>query len=1408
MNQESATIEQLSTLQKQIIAKRLMMARKPEVKKQSQFFAIHDEQNRFEPFPLTEIQEAYWIGRNVGLELGNIGSHGYIEIETDNLNVQRLNHAWNVLIRRHDMLRAVFSSDGKQRVLSNPGEFTITEIDLRSMSEEQKEMRYEVIRSEMSHQVFDPESWPLFDVRVLHRSKEMSVVIFSIDVLIFDAHSFDILSDELEKIYNEPDSMLPSLQITFRDYILAIKNRNSDAIKDKDVAYWEKRAQELPFAPMLPLAKHPKEIKSPRFSRRSFKLEAHQWKKFREISGEFGVTPSNALLLAYGKILQRWSTNESCTINITLFNRQPIHEQVKSIVGDFTAIMLVEVPDNNRESFSEQVLRIQKQLWTDLEHSSVSGIDVLRMINKIHGTNSSLMPIVFTSAITSGRSGESKAAMSWLGKQIYSITQTPQVWIDFQITEDSGCLVCDWDVVDELFPPMMVDEMFASLRELITSLTCCETWVNSSFNLLSGSFDKIIKDTNSDAGPIPKELLHDGFLRNAIAKPESIAVRSVLNALSYKQLYQISNHLANELIASGMKPGDTVVIIMDKGWEQIAAVLGALEAGGIYVPVDSGYPIDRIAQIVDACGSRYAICKQSFESNLRWLKQCSVVSVKPSSQYGSYLPKPISACRKPEDIAYIIFTSGSTGVPKGVVISHVGAVNTIIDVNEKYEVSDTSSVLTLSSLSFDLSVYDIFGLYRAGGTVIVPSADLLREPAHWHELLKKFNITLWNTVPALMEMLVSYMEEMDERPVESLQIVMMSGDWIPVDLTGRIKKMFPKAQIHSLGGATEGSIWSICFPIRQVELWWKSIPYGKAMKNQAMYVLNNNLEICPAWVTGDIYISGTGVAIGYWKDEKKTAESFIIHPVTKERIYKTGDLGRYFPDGNIEFLGRKDTQVKVNGFRVELGEIESVFCQHSLVKQAAVVLVGDSDKDKRLISAVVLHDKQSENNGGPHNGDEEYDVDVENEKLEGFDFITDKIERLKFRMQRHAIRTVKNSAGSIAFPEICNSEELEQLYLKRISQRIFSKKQVPLQNLLDLLSVLLPIEVNGVTKYRYGSAGSLYPVQTYLYVKTSGVDTCDAGLYYLNPINRSLDVVFKGEILSAGHFSYQNRTTFEDGKFVVFLVGNISSIAPLYGKYSEQFCLLEAGLISQLMETECRNRNIGLCQIGAFEFDKIRDYFSFDANCKPLIAIVGGLIPDSSDGQGDNLSNESQVEKDQAQICSEILEFAGRKLPKYMVPKSIHFLNALPLTGNGKVDRKSLAKISKKLSETPVRGKEMPKSQIEKQIAEIWCEVLELESVGLNDNFFDLGGTSVKMVNAYNKISKVIARKIGLVEMFFNNPTIASLSAFLVKNTSIEDIAQPVAKRQIGGDRQNRMNARLSARGNLPNTSDGSSKKI
>ncbi|HEY9693240.1 MAG TPA: amino acid adenylation domain-containing protein [Oculatellaceae cyanobacterium] len=918
-----------------------------------------DLNQRYQPFPLTDIQQAYWVGRSTAFELGNIATHIYVEIDAVDLDIKRFNQAWQRLIERHEMLRTIILPDGQQQILKKVPSYEIKVLDLRGQQQEVINLELQIVRDRLDHQVLSSEQFPLFEICASQLDDQRTRLHFSFDLLISDAWSFQIIGRELAELYQNPETSLIPLEISFRDYVLAEVNQRNSQQYQRAWDYWQKRIANLAPAPELPLAQI-SAIKNPRFVRRSGKLTADTWLKLKSYASQAGITPSGILLGAFAEVLTVWSKNPRFTLALTLFNRLPLHPEVNQLIGDFTSLTLLEVDNSKQDAFINRVKNLQAQLWEDLDHRDVSGVQVLRELARTQGRlSSALMPVVFTSTLT--QDGEQNFPLSWLGESVYGITQTPQVFLDHQVAEAAGALIFNWDAVEDVFPAGLLDDMFAAYCKSLENLANQSEWQETHPRLIPQTQLEQRATINATDALVSPELLHTLFTAQVPKYAEKTAVVATNCTLSYQELYQRSQQLGYQLRQLGAKPNQLVAVVMEKGWEQVVGVLGILAAGAAYVPIDPRLPAERRSHLLNQAEVQLVVTQSWIDSSLDWSDniQRICVDITPLNpplvrgETSSPLDKipTLEPVQKPEDIAYVIYTSGSTGLPKGVVIDHRGAVNTILDINQRFNVQACDRIFALSALNFDLSVYDIFGTLAAGGTIVLPDAAATQEPAHWAQLMQSEQITIWNSVPALMQMMVDYGAN-NPALFHNLRLVMLSGDWLPLTLPNQIKALNSQTEVISLGGATEASIWSILYPITEVNLNWKSIPYGKPMNNQRFYVLNEALEHCPVWVTGQLYIGGIGLAQGYWRDEVKTAASFITHPRTGERLYRTGDLGRYLANGNIEFLGREDFQVKIGGYRIELGEIEAALLTHSAVKEAVVSAVGEKNH-QRLVAYVV-----------------------------------------------------------------------------------------------------------------------------------------------------------------------------------------------------------------------------------------------------------------------------------------------------------------------------------------------------------------------------------------------------------------------------------------------------------------------
>ncbi|WP_455359116.1 non-ribosomal peptide synthetase [Streptomyces sp. SYSU K21746] len=917
---------------------------------------LHTRADSAASFPMTETQQALMIGRGEAVELGSIGCYGYFEWERADLDPERFSTAWRRVVARHDMLRAVGRPDGTQHVPADPPPYDIPVLDLRGLPEEDAHKQLAELRAEMSHVVFPVGSWPLFDLRIIRLPGEGNPVRvhLGIDLQVLDASSaFQVLFPDLIDLYENPDAELPDPGITFAEYA----HWRADALPHTEAFraardYWLERVPTLPPAPSLPTA-GPREGGEVRFDRREYRLPPADWQRFAARAREAGLTPSVLLTAAFAEVIRCWAEEADFTLNYPVFQRPSVHEGIGGVLGDFTNAVLLAA-DSSGETFLDRAHALRDQLGRDMEHGAFNGVRVLRELTRLHGVGAQAgMPVVVTSLLDY----PARRPVTDLGREVYSISQTPQVSLDVQLRELAGELRVIWDFVDGAFAPGFIDAAFGVYVSLLRRLTDDPDSLRTKrFDLIPPAERELRRQVNDTAGQIPYTTLHELFAEQVARTPDAEAVVDAKRRLTYAELAAYSWRIGRILRAHGAAPGELIAVVMEKGWEQYAAVYGILASGAAYLPLDPSVPPERLRRLLAEAGVDKILTQSGLDTRISWPPSARRYRVDRDFEVGD-ATRPDTA-QTPADLAYTIFTSGSTGEPKGVMVDHIGVVNLVRDVAARFGIDAADRLLAISGLHFDASIYDVFGVLTQGGTVVIPPPFEHAEPDVWADLVAAERVTLWNSVPVLMELLVGEAEVRERRgggrPLESLRLSVLSGDWIPLTLPDRLRAQSPRIQVVGSGGPTETICWSLFQPIGEVDPSWTSIPYGTPITNQHYYIVDGTACERPLGVVGEMAVaSDVGLALGYWNDEERTRSRFVNLPETGERAYLTGDLGRYLPDGSIEILGRDDFQVKVQGHRIELGEIEAALRQDEQVAAAVVVAPASAHGVRRLHAFVV-----------------------------------------------------------------------------------------------------------------------------------------------------------------------------------------------------------------------------------------------------------------------------------------------------------------------------------------------------------------------------------------------------------------------------------------------------------------------
>ena len=881
-----------------------------------------------EPFPLAVMQHAYWIGRGDETTLGSVAAHLYVEFDGPGVDPDRLDTAVRALAARHGMLRARFTDDGRQQILPEfTGPATVLH-DLRTLDADAAAAALEDVRHSSSHARLDIAAGEVFSVQLSLLPDGASRLHVDVDMLAADALSYRVLLSDLAKLYEDPGAALPPIRTSYPEY-LAERADVRRLSREQAQRWWQQRLPELPSAPELPVVPEAERTDPTRVTRRHHWLPPDEKRRLTARAHQHGLTPAMAVATAFSEVLAAWSGQPRFLLNVPMFDRRGSHPDIDLLVGDFTSSVLLDVDLTEPGSFTEHARRLQDRMHTDAAHSDYSGVEVLRDLSRLGGEQV-LAPVVFTSALNLGELFDAGVRKSF-GKPAWIISQGPQVLLDAQVTEVDGGLLVNWDVREDAFPAGLVDAMFTAFHGLVTRLGTDDTvWERTLPALLPAEQSAVRAKVNSTEGPRSHRLLHQGFFERAAERPKAPALLwATEGALSYGELADRALRTAAALVAHGVRPGDTVAVSLPKGPDQITAVLGALAAGAAYVPIGVEQPPARRDRIRATAGFRVALTDgRPFED-----VGLDALPVAEALRTAAPLARPVAVDE--EQPAYVLFTSGSTGEPKGVEVPHRAAMNTIDDLNDRYGVGTSDRCLALSALDFDLSVYDVFGLLSAGGAVVLIDEDDRREASQWADLVRTHGVTVLNCVPALLDM---FLLATAPGELTGLKVVLLGGDWVGTDLPGRLAERAPGCRFTGLGGTTETAIHSTVCEVTdsQVPAHWRAVPYGTPLRNVRCRVVDSHGRDCPDWVPGELWIGGEGVALGYRADPSRTAEKFT--EADGLRWYRTGDLARYWPDGTLEFLGRRDHQVKLRGFRIELGEVESALAGHPAVRRAVAGL--------------------------------------------------------------------------------------------------------------------------------------------------------------------------------------------------------------------------------------------------------------------------------------------------------------------------------------------------------------------------------------------------------------------------------------------------------------------------------------
>jgi aspartate racemase len=910
--------------------------------------------------PLTFAQRQLWLHAQLAPETSlyneplTIRRHGP-------LDVSALERSFSEIVRRHEAWRTTFPViDGEPvQKVGAPFEIKLPVIDLRQLSLRERESEATRVASKDAHLPFDLARSPLLRAKLVRLADEEYRLFVTLHHLIFDGFSgYRVFLPELVAIYaafsKSKPSPLPALPYQFADYAIWQKESGgADALAAR-MEYWKRQlAGDLPSL-QLPISRSRSGMPSFRGAMRSLSLPAGLSESLRQLSQQEGATLYMTLLAAFNVLLQRYSGQDEILVGSNTAGRN--HPGSEKLLGYFLNTIVLRNDLEGSPAFREVLGRVRQ---TTLDALSNQEAPLDQLVAKLQPQRDLKRNPLFQ-VLFSLEPPSTVAEPGWDVTCIDVETGTTKFELCLVADDRPDGLLCRFIYNTDLFDADAIERMAGHWQTLLESIVAEPGQKISKLALLTQEErHRLLIECNNTAQLYEPRLVHELLGAQAMKTPGAVAVTCGGVQLTYAELTYRVDQLADYLRGLGVGPDVPVALCVERSVEMIVGIFGILKAGGAYVPIDPAYPRERIKFMVADCGADVLLTSSELARTLfasRPFAGVQTVLLDSSEWQGSQArPGELGAKANFDNLAYIIYTSGSTGGPKGVQITHRNLAHSN-GARLDYYRDPVGSFLLLSSFGFDSSIAGIFHTLTTGGTLVVPPADGF----HWAAeelagLIAENRISHVLTFPSLYGDLL---EHAPASKLASLRCVMVAGEACSRSLVDSHYRILPHASLFNEYGPTEATVWSSVYECEPGSV--EAVPIGRPIANTQFFVLDPNLQPVPIGVPGELYIGGEGVARGYRNRPELTQASFIPNPLLQEsgqrqRLYRAGDSVRYLADGNLEFLGRVDQQIKIRGLRIELAEIETALTSYPDVREAVVVAERNGSGDPKLVAYVTAH---------------------------------------------------------------------------------------------------------------------------------------------------------------------------------------------------------------------------------------------------------------------------------------------------------------------------------------------------------------------------------------------------------------------------------------------------------------------
>ena len=911
-----------------------------------------------DPAPLSFAQERLWFLEQLEPEAAvyNICRASRL---LGNLSASALEASLNEIVSRHETLRTAFRSiDGKPVQIVQPSaDISIKTVDLSSLSEDTRQTDIALTIKAETERAFDLSTGQLLRCTVIRARNDDHVVILATHHSVSDAWSMGILTRELWRLYEAFSKGKPSplkhLPVQYSDYAVWQRNWLQGGVLKWQLDYWKERLRDLPVLD-LPTDRLRKPRQSFCGARLAIVLPEELTRSVNELSASLAVTPFMTLLASFQVLLYRYTGQEDLVVGSPVANRR--RPEVEGLIGFFVNTLVLRADLSGNPSFSEFLLRVRE---TCIGADANQDLPFEKLVQELQPERDQSRNPLFQVMFVLQNATRPFTGIAGLRTEPVEIATTRSPFdLSLFLRERDGKYIGYIEYSTDLFDRDRIERMAGHYRTLLEAIVADPNQSIATVPILTeAERHQILVEWNDTAADYPTDkCIHHLFEEQVEQTPDVIALEFEDQQITYRELNQRANQLAHYLRRLGIGPEKLVGLCVDRSIEMVVGLLGILKGGGAYVPLDPAYPKERLRFMLEDSYAWILLTKERLVANGRWkandgdplysifdLRLPVVCLDRDRQKIEQQSRDNPSRNNTPQNLAYVIYTSGSTGKPKGVAVEHRNTTALLHWARCVFTPKELSAVLASTSICFDLSVFELFVPLSGGGKVILVE-NVLELP----NCTGRHQVTLINTVPSAMAELLG----MNSLP-ESLQTVNLAGEPLRCDLVEQIYSCGNVNKVYDLYGPSETTTYST-FTLRASN---QPSTIGRPIANTRIYILDGSLQPVPVGVTGEIFIGGAGVAREYLNRPELTAEMFIADLFKKGqggRLYRTGDWGRYLPNGNIEFIGRMDNQVKIRGYRIELGEIETILTTHPTVKDCVIVACeSEARSGKNLVGYVV-----------------------------------------------------------------------------------------------------------------------------------------------------------------------------------------------------------------------------------------------------------------------------------------------------------------------------------------------------------------------------------------------------------------------------------------------------------------------